>query len=363
MCPQIGQLSRRLEGVPRDMKRWTSHAPIISLSWLGFDTTATIGADNAGMLFKALASGVFYGRFARAFSVLGYRRAAKGFSTTPFDLTGQRWLVTGASGGIGRAIALEANHLGAEVMAIARSPEKLAALKSQASHPERLLLEVCDLSSLQAIADWVDALPSKTPSQIDVLVNNVGVLLNAYTLTHEGIEQSLTTNLLGPVLLTRLLLSQGGLTPKSLVINVSSGGMYGTPLDLEAMADPDPDAFDGVKAYALHKRAQVTWTHHWNLTHPAGPLMYVMHPGWVDTEGVRTSLPVFKKVMGSLLRSPAQGADTVLWLGATRPDAPKEGIWLDRTIQPEHAFSMTKNPKVTAQDLAVYLDQALAEIL
>ncbi|HEY7906153.1 MAG TPA: SDR family NAD(P)-dependent oxidoreductase [Wenzhouxiangella sp.] len=345
------------------MKRLKSHAPIISLSWLGFDTTATIEADNAQMLFKALASGVFYGRFARAFSVLGYRHAAKRFSTTPFDLTGQRWLVTGASGGIGRAIALEANRLGAEVIAVARSPEKLATLKSQASHPDRLLLEVCDLSSLQAISDWIHAFQSGAPGRLDVLVNNVGVLLNAYTLTHEGMEQSLATNLLGPVLLTRLLLSQGSLTAQSLVINVSSGGMYGTPLDLEAMAAPDPDDFDGVKAYALHKRAQVTWTHHWNATHPDGPLMQVMHPGWVDTEGVRTSLPLFQKVMGSLLRSPAQGADTVLWLGATRPDAPKEGIWLDRALQPEHAFSMTKNPKVTAQDLVVYLDQALAGLI
>ncbi len=321
-----------------------------------------MGADNAGMLFKTLASGVFYGRFARDFSVLGYRRAARGFSSTPFDLTGQRWLITGASGGIGRAIALEANRLGAEVIAIARSPEKLAVLKSEASEPDRMALEVCDLSSLQAITEWVRAFSSNHFLSIDVLVNNVGVLLNQHTLTDEGLESSLATNLLGPVLLTRTLHAQGNLTPQSVIINVSSGGMYATPLDLESMTKTNPATFDGVKAYALHKRAQVTWTHRWNATHPHGPLMQVMHPGWVDTEGVKTSLPVFRKVMGALLRTPAQGADTIVWLGATRPTPPSEGIWLDRAVQPEHAFSMTKKTRVSAEDLDAYFDHALANL-
>jgi len=327
----------------------------------GFDTTATTPADNASMLFKTLASAVFYGRFARAFSVLGYRQAARGFSSIPFDLTGQRWLVTGASGGIGKAIALEANRLGAHVVAVARSKDKLDQLVSEASAPERLLAEVCDLSSLQAISSWVEMLQSDHPQPFDVLVNNVGVLLNQYVLTEEGIEQSLAINLLGPVLLTRRLSSKGSLSKQSMVINVSSGGMYATPLELEPMVAPEPEAFDGVRAYALHKRAQVVWTHYWNTTHPKGPVMQVMHPGWVDTEGVKTSLPGFRKVMKSILRTPVQGADTVLWLGAQRPEAPKSGIWLDRALQPEHVFSMTKKTRVSAEDLVNYLDQALAK--
>ncbi len=315
------------------------------------------------MLFKTLASAVFYGRFARAFSALGYRQAARGFSATPFDLTGQRWLVTGASGGIGKAIALEANRLGAQVVAVARSKNKLDALVSEASAPERLGIEVCDLSSLEAISDWVGRFQSSASGPVDVLVNNVGVLLNQFVLTDEGIEQSLATNLLGPVLLTRRLLSEGGLSTDSTVINVSSGGMYATPLELDSMIAPDPQHFDGVRAYALHKRAQVVWTHHWNSVHPKGPVMQVMHPGWVDTEGVKTSLPGFRKVMKPILRTPIEGADTVLWLGAQRPAPPKEGIWLDRAVQPEHAFSMTKKTRVSVEDLVAYLDEALAKFL
>lgn len=313
------------------------------------------------MLFKSLASAVFYGRFARAFSALGYRRAAREFSSIPMDLTGQRWWVTGASGGIGKAIALEANRLGAHVVAIARSNHKLNALALEASAPERLMTETCDLSSLQGISGWVDHLEFNSEQRVDVLVNNVGVLLNEYRLTEEGHEASLATNLLGPVLLTRRLLASGGLNTDSTVINVSSGGMYATPLELKPMIAPEPKSFDGVRAYALHKRAQVVWTHHWNRVHPKGPAMQVMHPGWVDTEGVQTSLPGFRRVMKPILRTPLQGADTVLWLGARRPEPPKVGIWLDRAWQPEHAFSMTKKTPVSAEDLCAYLDQALVK--
>jgi hypothetical protein len=44
-----------------------------------------------------------------------------------------------------------------------------------------------------------------------------------------------------------------------------------------------------------------------------------MHPGWADTPGVATSLPGFRRLTAPLLRSPEQGADTIIWLSATAP--------------------------------------------
>ena len=41
-----------------------------------------------------------------------------------------------------------------------------------------------------------------------------------------------------------------------------------------------------------------------------------VHPGWADTPGLRASLPGFARVIGPLLRDPAQGADTTVWLAA-----------------------------------------------
>ena len=69
-----------------------------------------------------------------------------------------------------------------------------------------------------------------------------------------------------------------------------------------------------------------------------------MHPGWVDTAGVADALPGFGKLMGPLLRSPEQGADTMAWL-ATEPTSElgSSGFWLDRERRPEHRIPSTKS--------------------
>lgn len=309
-------------------------------------------------MLKSLASLVFYGRFARTFSALGYQKAKKHWIKEEFDFSGQTWLVTGASAGIGRAIALEANQWGARVIAVARNQAALNELKAATIDADRVQTVVCDLSSMSAIAQLCQGIAA-AKTNVDVLINNVGVLLSEKVTTSEGFEQALATNLLGPVLLTEQLTKTGALMPQSVVINVSSGGMYGTPLKIEEMIHPQ-DPYDGVVAYAMHKRAQVTWTHHWNQHHPKGPVMYVMHPGWVDTPGVQQSLPVFRAAMRSILRTPSQGADTVLWLASKRPKPFGEGIWLDRKNQAEHAFSFTKQEKPSPRDLHAYLHEALS---
>ena len=46
-------------------------------------------------------------------------------------------------------------------------------------------------------------------------------------------------------------------------------------------------------------------------------LMHAMHPGWVDTPGVESGLPLFGKITGPILRTPEEGADTLVWLAAS----------------------------------------------
>ena len=56
-----------------------------------------------------------------------------------------------------------------------------------------------------------------------------------------------------------------------------------------------------------------------------------MHPGWVDTPGIHESLPDFARLMGPLLRTPEQGADTMVWLATAREPLSGNGqFWLDR---------------------------------
>ncbi|MGY6629921.1 MAG: SDR family NAD(P)-dependent oxidoreductase [Wenzhouxiangella sp.] len=306
-------------------------------------------------MLRSMASLLFYARFLRSFSAIGFRRRARHWPDWSPDFTGQTWLVTGASGGIGRAIALAANRHGARVLAVARSESKLKSLKAEAAAPTRLVPVKTDLSLITRIRSLSETRAVAT-RPIDVLVNNVGVLLNDHQMTDEGLEQSFATNLLGPFVMTEALIRGGRLAADGLVVGVSSGGMYGTPLRLEAMNENDPRAFDGMAAYAMHKRAMVTLTQAWNAEWQGTPKACVMHPGWVDTDGVRTALPVFRRVLKTLLRDAEQGADTVLWLADQRPEGLTDtGIWLDRERQPEHEFAFTRNSPHGANDLLNYL--------
>ncbi|MFN2334949.1 MAG: SDR family NAD(P)-dependent oxidoreductase, partial [Wenzhouxiangellaceae bacterium] len=110
----------------------------------------------------------------RSFSVLGYRRAIAGTPPLAPDFSGQTWLVTGASGGIGRSIALQANRFGARILALGRSKERLKALKEEAHKPGRLIPVVTDLSLLSDIRRLVSK-RSIQSRPVDVLINNVGV--------------------------------------------------------------------------------------------------------------------------------------------------------------------------------------------
>jgi hypothetical protein len=68
-----------------------------------------------------------------------------------------------------------------------------------------------------------------------------------------------------------------------------------------------------------------------------------MHPGWADTPGIRSSLPRFYRATRPLLRTPAQGADTIVWLGAAGEPAHDSGrFWHDRRSRPVHLLPWTR---------------------
>ena len=79
---------------------------------------------------------------------------------------------------------------------------------------------------------------------------------------------------------------------------------------------------------------------------------HCMHPGWADTPAVRSSLPTFYKLTKPLLRTPEEGADTVLWLAiAHAPAAHQSAFWFDRQRESTHAFPWTKETTEQRQAL------------
>ena len=157
------------------------------------------------------------------------------------------------------------------------------------------------------------------------------------THTDEGFELTFATNVLGPFLLTNLLLDTLRRGAPLRIVNVSSGGMYTQKLDVDDLQleqrEYDPPAF-----YAHTKRCEVILTELWaERLRGSGVSVHAMHPGWADTPGVRTSLPRFRKLTRPLLRDSAQGADTIVWLATADEPAERSGLfWHDREPRPLH---------------------------
>ena len=116
---------------------------------------------------------------------------------------------------------------------------------------------------------------------------------------------------------------------------MSSGGQYTQALDLDDLQSPT-GPWKGANVYARAKRAQVVLAREWaKRLGRRGVAVHAMHPGWADTPGVAESLPQFRRVLGPLLRTPAQGADTIVWLASADEAAQHGGgFWLDRRPEP-----------------------------
>lgn len=274
------------------------------------------------------------------FTNLGYHLHARNFEPIEADMGGRTVLVTGATGGLGLETATTLAGLGARVIIVGRSAAKLEAAKSQGGG--RFVLERADLSLMEEVRQLADRIAQRE-DHIDVLVNNVGVLLPERETTGEGLEKAFATDLAGQFLLTNLLLPALTSSGSGRVVTVSSGGMY------SARIDPDDLQFEkrpytGTAAYASAKRGQVILTELWAERFPGNEVVFhAMHPGWVNTQGVASSLPTFNKLMKPFLRTPAQGADTMVWLSVAEPPGlTSGGFWFDRSQVPTHLTDKTK---------------------
>jgi NAD(P)-dependent dehydrogenase (short-subunit alcohol dehydrogenase family) len=110
--------------------------------------------------------------------------------------------------------------------------------------------------------------------------------------------------------------------------------------------------YDGVVAYARAKRAQVTLSEMLaERLEGRGIVVHAMHPGWADTPGVARSLPRFRAVLGPLLRSPSEGADTLVWLASSRglPCSTTGRFWLDRRTRAIHKLGRTRESDTSAE--------------
>ena len=280
------------------------------------------------------------------YTSVGYCARQRAWNPADFaPMDGRLVLITGATSGIGRAAAEGFAQLGASVRMLARDPERGQRARAEViahSGNSDVEVELCDLGDLTALRSFATRFAARTP-RLDVLVNNAGVLLHERTLSPDGIELTFATNVLAPFLLTAILSGLLRRTAPARVVNVSSGGMYTQRLHVDDLQMSD-ETYDGPIAYARSKRIEVILTELWGqrLRH-AGVVVNAMHPGWVDTPGLAASLTRFHRLTGPLLRTPQQGADTIVWLGAASEPGRRSGeFWHDRRPRPTHRGPWTK---------------------
>jgi dehydrogenase/reductase SDR family member 12 len=269
-------------------------------------------------------------------------------------LDGRTVVITGATSGIGHAAATRLARLGAAVHFLARDPGRAAAACERiaaASGSRRVGYGLADLNEPSSVRSFATGYLS-AHDRLDVLIHNAGAMHASYRVNSAGTELTVAGQVVAPFLLTSLLLPALRAAGRSRVITVSSAGLYTQRLD-PAVLQTGARGYRGVTAYARAKRAQVALSREWaRRLAGTGVAFHAMHPGWVDTPGIAAALPGFHRVMGPLLRTPGEGADTIIWLATADPARLGSGrFWHDRRPRAEYRLPWTREAPGAARVL------------
>ena len=226
-------------------------------------------------------------------------------------------VITGASDGIGAAAAKMLAYPGDTLVVVGRSAEKTKAI-AQELEADYFLADFTKLDDVRTLAA---ALAQKYP-RIDVLANNAGGVMGHREITVDGHEKTFQVNHLAPFLLTTLLIEQL-VANRTTIINTSSNAH-------KIMSRFDIDDLDAKKryrpnaAYGNAKLANILFTKELNRRYgDHGVSAVAFHPGVVGSNFSSESVGPLKLAYGSFAKrfmlTPAEGADTLVWLATTQP--------------------------------------------
>ena len=240
------------------------------------------------------------------------------------DQTGKTVFITGANTGLGFEAAKVLAGKGARVLIGCRSREKAQRARKTilAEYPKADIAVVeLDLGNLASVTRAA-AVVAKEP-QLDILINNAGIMIPPYELTDDGFESQFGVNHLGPFALTGLLLGQLRATPNARIVSTSSiahkrGKIHFDDINAER-------GYNAIVRYSQSKLANLYFAYELQRRLEAAGnsvISVAAHPGIADTELSRyipKALMLMTPLFRPLFNSPAQGAWPTL-CAATSPD-------------------------------------------
>ncbi|XP_050665891.1 retinol dehydrogenase 13-like [Leptidea sinapis] len=270
-------------------------------------------------------------------------------------LIGKTAVITGCNTGIGKETALDFYKRGARVIMACRNLEKAEEAKSDIEKacielPEKgnLVLQHCDLSSLKSVREFCQKILDTEP-QVNILVNNAGIMMCPKGETEDGFEIQFGTNHLAHFLLTMLLLPRIIRSKPARIVTVSSRAhiRYNIKLDdLNFKQRP----YNAAEAYSQSKLANVLFSNELARKLKEHNIedvnTYSLHPGVIKTElgrhlneslfrGARTLLGL---VLGPFMKSPELGAQTTIYCAVDEKCSNETGLYYSdcQVTSPSH---------------------------
>ncbi len=232
------------------------------------------------------------------------------------DQKGRIAVITGSNSGIGFEAARVLAHKNVHVILAVRNMEKGEQAKTNIleRHPNAevsvMNLDLADLTSVKQFAEKF----RQQYANLDLLINNAGVMMPPYSKTKDGFELQFGTNHLGHFALTGLLLDLLRETPGSRIVNVSSTAHRRGNLNFDDL-NWEKRKYNPISSYGDSKIANLYFTYELDRRlrfDGKNPIVVAAHPGWTTTE-LQRHIGVFKYLNHLFAQNAVMGALPTLY--------------------------------------------------
>jgi len=278
-----------------------------------------------------------------------------------YEINGKRILITGATSGVGKETAKALAAQGANLIIIARNVSKSKKLSDEIAQisNKNPAIYIADLSLMQEVKNATQRIKADF-SDIDILINNAGLVMGDRKETKEGFEYTLAVNHLAPFLLTRFLLPLLEKRAETKIINVAS--------EAHKMGNPNlhdfnyqNSKFKPMRVYGDTKLYNILFTKKLAaILQDKNTNPYCLHPGFVNSSfghnlGTGTGLLLF--LMRPFMINAKKGAHTTMHVVNLPFDKNDSGLYF-KNSKPKNPSKMG-NDKQLADELWLKTEEVL----